>query len=221
MSSASLVASARRVLRRHGWAQLTLHLVAVTYLATHVFLAGWIIVPAVVRGLDPVVIEGGSMEPTLSVGDVVLVDTEVAAPAIGAVVTFEDGAGRVVTHRHVGDDGDDLVTQGDANPERDAGTVTPERLIGVGRLAVPFAGLPATWLRRSPLLLGLWLAGTTAAVAVASRTRRALDRPDARSAAAGRSAPDDRGGDIDEVAPTPDVDPPVEGDWSWPTAVAP
>jgi signal peptidase I len=105
------------------------------------------------------VIEGGSMEPHISVGDVVI-SVPLADDAdvpMGRVVAFNaaDGSAREgrVTHRIVAanDDGS-LVTAGDANAQADSEPLAAEAILGQGMLLVPAVGLPVYWLDNGELL---------------------------------------------------------------------
>jgi len=117
------------------------------------FVAGCLIVTLLpmVLGWRPYVVESGSMEPRIHVGDVVL-----AAPVanaddlLGRVAVFDDPnhPGAIKTHRviTVGKDGH-LTTKGDANPTPDSGVLTLDHVRGLGRLLVTDAGLPLIWVR--------------------------------------------------------------------------
>ena len=129
------------------------------------------VAPAVGLGWTSVVITSGSMAPSIGVGDVV-----VASPhngqglGQGTVVVFFDPARLgLVTHRieSVNPDGS-YVTYGDANRDPDSTPLRPEQIVGVGRILVPFLGLPMTWywagawgklaFWTTGILLALWLA---------------------------------------------------------------
>jgi signal peptidase I len=97
-------------------------------------------------GREVFIIRGGSMEPTIPLGSLVLVDP-VPADTIkgGDVVSVRIPTGVVVTHRVVnvvttGDGERYWELKGDANPATDGGLAPAEW--GVGRVVahVPFAG---------------------------------------------------------------------------------
>lgn len=114
-------------------------------------------------GLEPVALLSGSMEPGASRGDVVLMErTDGRDLEVGTVVTFlgRGSAGHLVTHRiHRRLPDGSYVTRGDANPTPDSDSVAPTQIVGVGRLLVPFVGLPVAWSatgdQHALLLLGL------------------------------------------------------------------
>jgi signal peptidase len=120
--------------------------------------------PAITMDWEPVVITSGSMQPTITPGDIVLarpVDRASLAP--GAIIVFDDAQRNgLVTHRvsSVNADGS-LATKGDANQSPDARSVDPAEVLGAGRLVVPDIGRPVLWFRE-----GRWieLAALSAAV---------------------------------------------------------
>ena len=106
-------------------------------------------------------IVSGSMEPRIHVGDVVVtspVDPRAIVP--GQVVMFPDpdGGARTIMHRVVEITEDDrLVTRGDANQSADTTPVERSSVLGVGRIRVPWVGLPRLWFQTGnhPPLVGL------------------------------------------------------------------
>jgi signal peptidase I len=124
-------------------------------------------------GWRPAVVSSGSMAPAIRPGDVLLsspYDGGELAP--GAVITYLDPVrGDVVAHRvlSVTEDGR-YITRGDANPGADSTPVDPERIRAVGKMLVPFVGLPAHWLRTGNWPgVALFVAGVAAAVWLAHR----------------------------------------------------
>ncbi len=107
----------------------------------------WVLGPVVVLGWEPVAITSGSMAPAIRVGDVVVFsEHQTSSVGPGSVIVFEDGTGGLTTHRVVEtlEDGR-FITRGDANDVPDSTPVEPQRVRGVGRILVPFAGYPAAW----------------------------------------------------------------------------
>lgn len=158
--------------RIDGWLHLLGFLVTSFYLALMGFLIVWVVVPSLGFGLEPVVISSGSMAPLVVPGDVVLVDSTVTTDlGIGTVITFErQNIEGLVTHRIVGlDDDGNYVTRGDANADPDSTPVSPEQVVGIGRLLVPRIGGPALWLRGALPRFSAWLAATALACVVALR----------------------------------------------------
>lgn len=167
-----------------GWARLLVVLAARAYRAMLLTLA-------VVAGLPLLlswgsyVVESGSMEPSISVGDVVLArpTAEDDKVRVGRVYVFDDPrpTGHLVVHRVVErrDDGT-FTTAGDANDVTD---LTPLEAAGIRAravLLVPYVGLPVHWARTADWLrLGIWLLVTMAAFVLAT-TRIDDERPSRR-----------------------------------------
>ena len=123
------------------------------------FIMGCLLVTLVpmLFGWRPYVIESGSMEPRISVGDVVLAAPIAAADRgdlLGRVTVFDSPEipGKVITHRVVRFDGTQIVTKGDANQTVDSAKITMSSVRGLGRLLVRWVGLPLIWLKT-----GQWL----------------------------------------------------------------
>lgn len=167
------------------------------YLTLVFTLGAWVLVPTVVLGWQPMTIISGSMAPAVQPGHVVVVEPYAGQDlGPGTVVTFRDSAqDRLVTHRisEVTEDGT-ITTRGDANAVDDVAPLTADRIVGVGRLVVPAAGLPALWLHegRTDLLamvVVLTVLTTASAASAASTAARAIrDRMSRRGGASRRSA---------------------------------
>lgn len=186
---------------RRPAAAMWLWQVAAGLSAFHLGLVGWLATVALapsLAGWTPYVITSGSMAPRIPLGAVVVA----ASPPEGrldpgTVVVFSDRSGRTVTHRVVEvDAAGHYRTKGDANPVADTTTVSPADVRGVGRILVPFVGLPLVW-----ALHGRWPA-TLAAVAItmlAAWTVRAVQR----RAGAGEDPAAKRPADRDRRLPGP------------------
>ena len=159
-----------------GWLRILGAAAGRAVLTLVVTMALWSSAPALL-GWQPTTVVSGSMEPSISVGDVV-----VARPvgtdnfAIGRVVLVDDPdhPERLRLHRiaAVNPDGS-LTLRGDANAANDSTAVWPSAVHGVGYLRIPAVGLPITWAKS-----GQWLelAALAAALAGAVALTR-LDKP--------------------------------------------
>lgn len=106
-------------------------------------------------GFGMSVVLSGSMEPELSVGDMIIVVPR-DAYAIGDVVVFQSGRTAVV-HRIIGIEGEEVITQGDANNAPDD-PISLSVVRGKVVFTVPFVGYLVNLIKTplgTILLLGL------------------------------------------------------------------
>lgn len=92
-------------------------------------------------GIKTFVVLSGSMEPTIRTGDVIVVKPA-SEYKINDIITFGP-YGKTkppTTHRIIGTEGENFVTQGDANNSPDGDTVSPKSIIGEVILDIPYAG---------------------------------------------------------------------------------
>ncbi len=106
-------------------------------------------------GFGVSVVLSGSMEPTLSVNDLVVI-CEQKSYQEGDIVVFQDGYSLVI-HRIVSLDGDSAVTKGDANNTCDE-PISTAQIKGKLYAAIPAVGVIVRFLQTLPgviILLGL------------------------------------------------------------------
>jgi signal peptidase len=95
-------------------------------------------------GMAHVVVVTGSMEPTVNVGDILII-REQPDYAVGDIVTYRSGVS-LVTHRIVAKQGDLLITRGDHNNVDDA-PIPPESVEGKMIFRIPMLGKLSLLLR--------------------------------------------------------------------------
>jgi signal peptidase len=88
---------------------------------------------------------GGSMEPTIHKGSIVLVKhIDSANLAVKNVITFKDSNNEIVSHRIVAINGSgktlSFTTRGDANNANDNNPVPAENVIGKVGVSIPYVG---------------------------------------------------------------------------------
>jgi signal peptidase len=110
---------------------------------------------APVTGRGVFVIIGGSMEPAIPLGAlVVTTPIEPSAIGVGDIITLRGDNGAVVTHRVIrvsdGSDGRSFETRGDANDSPDGGLVPSRAVLGVVSHYVPYAGYARGFLATIP-----------------------------------------------------------------------
>lgn len=84
---------------------------------------------ATINGYATLEVVTGSMEPTLQVGDIIIIDTKVKDYKKGNIVTFLDTDGTYVTHRLLSINEKEMVTKGDHNNTQDK-PADPKQLVG-------------------------------------------------------------------------------------------
>lgn len=121
--------------------------------------AGLFIAPRFGWHLD--IVRGGSMEPTIKVGSLIVIrPVQPQDVEIDDVITYRGStdSATVTTHRVIGVKGSDksltFLTKGDANEDPDAYTVAPENVLGRVLLNVPYVGYAMAYIR-TPLGMGL------------------------------------------------------------------
>ena len=158
-----------------SWAHLAGVILSRMYRAFLLGLAAIALSP-VLFGWGSYVVQSGSMEPSIQVGDVVIAKpwSEDQRIRVGRVFVFDDpGTTRphLLVHRIVElrDDGD-YTTAGDANDVTDVTPLPRRDVRATAVLLAPHVGLPVTWTRSGDWLrLGAWALLTTAAFAMAAR----------------------------------------------------
>lgn len=156
--------------RLGGWCLVALAVVSRAYVAFVATLAVTAFAASLLQW-DSFVVRSGSMEPAISVGDVVLASPLGAteSPEPGRVFVFENPAAtdgdHLLVHRVVDRRQQQWVTKGDANGIADVAPVPRDAFRARARILVPLIGLPVVWREegRTPLVVG-WLVVTTAAL---------------------------------------------------------
>ncbi len=107
---------------------------------------------------DVRVVSGGSMEPAIHLGSVVVVDRTELVPEVGAVVMFHDATEGIVTHRVVAVGSASFQTKGDANNSVDVTPRSSSDVLGTVRLSVPYLGYLLYVLHQPIVFFGVLIA---------------------------------------------------------------
>jgi len=95
------------------------------------------------QGYRSFLVQSGSMEPSIMIGDVVIT-TKTRQYNQNDVVTFRDNDGRTVTHRVIEIEETNyaplLVTKGDANDTKDRHKINTDQILGKVSLVIPKLG---------------------------------------------------------------------------------
>lgn len=162
---------------RMPWTRMLVASTARAALLAVVVLALWGAAPALL-GWTTTTVMTGSMEPRISIGDVVAAKpVDPSAVVAGQIILFDDPdhADRLRLHRLIDFDAAGLaVTRGDANPDPDSTHVDPATIHGVGVIRVPAVGLPIVWLHEGRYLNLALLGAGLIGLALLSRLDRGL-----------------------------------------------
>ena len=109
----------------------------------------------------------GSMEPTLKVGDLIIINTKEKNYQSKDIITFYDVNGSFVTHRLVSIKGDKMITKGDANNTEDE-ELTSKNIVGkyifkIAGLGILLKSLRSPFTSIMILIIGIlicWLVST-------------------------------------------------------------
>lgn len=120
-----------------------------------------LLAPAALGGwMSYVTVEGTSMQPGLTTGDLVVVRRQ-GSYGPGDVVAYRSGlGGALVLHRIVDTDGDRFVVKGDNNDFTDLDRPTPSDILGRQVMAVPGAGSTVTAMGQPAAVMGLLAAAS-------------------------------------------------------------
>lgn len=110
---------------------------------------------ATVNGYAVLEVVSGSMEPTIHVGDMIVIDTKVESYEKDDIITFYDVNGSFVTHRILNINGNKMITKGDNNDSPDE-EMNTDSIVGKVVKTIPSAGKILASLK-SPLVMILIL----------------------------------------------------------------
>lgn len=117
-------------------------------------------------GLEGLVVQSGSMEPSYPVGSLVYVkQSDPAKLEVGDVITFESGGMVRCTHRiaEIREENGSVrfITKGDNNEAADSNPVLPQSIVGKVVFMIPWLGYFAAYIQNPP---GLYITICAAAV---------------------------------------------------------
>lgn len=122
-------------------------------------------------GIGVAVVMSGSMEPTLSVDDLVVI-RQTEDYQVGDIIVYQSGASLVI-HRIVDIQGDTVTARGDANNTNDE-PIRDVYIKGKLLLTLPGLGAAARLLKSTPVTVGL-LAGALVLLELSWRKEKAGD----------------------------------------------
>lgn len=126
-----------------------------------------------IGGYSVLEVISGSMEPTIHVGDLVIIDTKESDYKSGDIVTFVDVDGSFVTHRLVEIKDNYIVTKGDANESLDE-AMPKDSLVGKCTKKVRYLGKIFSTIKKPFVLVLIFIIGLVLCIAT-SIDRRPKD----------------------------------------------
>ncbi len=112
-------------------------------------LAALLLVPRIL-GYETLAVLSGSMEPEISVGDIVYAkEVDAEELEVGDILTYQINGSTMVTHRIVEVDTENkqFITKGDANDAIDGSPVTYDQVAGRADFHVPLLGYISIYMR--------------------------------------------------------------------------
>lgn len=85
---------------------------------------------ASVNGYATLEVVSGSMEPTIDIGDLIIINQKDKKYKKNDIITFKDVNSSFVTHRIIKIDGKKIITKGDNNNSKDEGYITKDKIVG-------------------------------------------------------------------------------------------
>lgn len=108
---------------------------------------------ALLNGYGALEVISGSMEPTIHVGDLIIINTKNQEYKKEDIITFYDVDGSFVTHRIVSIDNEQMITRGDNNNTEDE-PLSVDRIVGKYVTKINGFGKLTTSLK-SPFVMGM------------------------------------------------------------------
>lgn len=114
---------------------------------------------ATINGYAVLEVVSGSMEPTIHVGDLIVIDTKETEFKENDIITFTDDDGSFVTHRIISINNDKMVTKGDNNnsddPSSSVTTIVGKYLFKLSGMGILFASLRNPFVMFMILVVGM------------------------------------------------------------------
>ena len=109
---------------------------------TIIIIVGIIFIGLYIIGIEPSVVQSGSMEPQIETGSVCFINKHAKFESVkeNDVIAFKMNDGTLVTHRAVKVDASGIVTKGDNNKEEDSNIVNKANFVGKNLFWIPKAG---------------------------------------------------------------------------------
>ena len=111
-----------------------------------------------INGYAVLEVVSGSMEPTIKVGDLIVVDINSKKYRKDDIVTFRDGNGSFITHRIISINEKEIKTKGDNN-EVDDGFTSVKNIVGKYKFKISGGGRVLSYLRNPFVMIVTFILG--------------------------------------------------------------
>lgn len=122
---------------------------------------------ATINGYATLEVVSGSMEPTIKIGDMIVIDTKVKEYKENDIITFYDENNSFVTHRIIEIDNEKIITQGDANNTKDS-PITNDKVVGKYVKKINGLGFVLKALKNPVALIMIMVVGVLACIFVST-----------------------------------------------------
>lgn len=116
--------------------------VLINTLMTIILVIGILFIILYIIGIEPFVVESGSMQPTIETGSVSFINKKInySDIRVNDVIAFKASTGNLVTHRVINITDEGFETQGDSNDVSDGISTTQKNYIGKNIFSIPKIG---------------------------------------------------------------------------------
>lgn len=137
-------------------------------LSTVIIVLGIAFIGLYIYGIQPYVVESGSMEPTIKTGSICFINKRVNYDdmQVNDIIAFKLDTGAFATHRIVSITDEGIQTKGDANKNIDSVITTRSNFLGKNVYSIPGAGFIVKGVQStrgkiifSTIIIAIFLAG--------------------------------------------------------------
>ncbi len=160
--------------------------IVLNIITTVIIILGILFITLYVIGIQPYVVESGSMEPTIKTGSVCFINKRANYDEmkVGDIIAFRLETGAYATHRINSITKDGFETKGDANKPVDSTLTTKDNFIGKNIISIPKAGFfikilqtPKGKILLSTIIIILFLA----AILIGEPSKKSKEKKQAKS----------------------------------------
>lgn len=123
--------------------------VLVNTLVTLILIVGITFIVLFIAGIEPYVVESGSMQPAIETGSVSFINKNIKYQDIkeNDIIAFKALSGDKVTHRAIKITDEGIETKGDSNNESDGVTTKEDNYIGKNIFSIPKFGYAVKYIQ--------------------------------------------------------------------------